>query len=479
MFLIEMIARARGPAVARGSLFMLLAMGLSAPGCAPRALRPAESGEPQESGRKLEAGAPAAGSPAKPQPVAPGGQAAAQASGNAAAPQRPPVSPAAAIDRGLNWLISKQNKDGGYGPPTFIPGTSDVGITAFVLYALARAPRGYKEHDGPYISKAAEFLTSRQQPDGAIYDPRDPSLQNYKTSVAMLALLALDPVKHSETLKKALEFVKAQQFDESKGYEREKHDSFGGIGYGGDPGRADLSNTQLAAEAAHQAGLSGSDDLWVRLQVFLTRCQNLETVDPVVKAAGVGTSRDGGLRYAPTQTRGNTESLDGDKVFSSYGSMTYAGLKTFLYAQVDRNDPRVQAAFNWIRTHFTVAENPGMATPKEPIKGQQGLYYYYHTMAKALAAYGEPVLQDEHGKKHLWAKELSDHIASLQRPDGSWANPAERWMESIPQLDTAYAIVALTVCLEELKKPQASDSAPKPEPKQETPAGGPPAGQRK
>ncbi len=409
-------------------------------------------------------------------PAAPGeeGKAApapAAAGSAAAAPASPAPSPAAAlrpigeaIDRGTNWLLTRQNPDGGYGPSIGVKDSSDVGLTAFVLYALARSPRGYKEHDGPYISRAVEFLTGRQQASGAIFDPKDPSLQNYKTSVAILALLAVDRVKHAPVIQKAVEFVKSEQFSEAKGYVKESHVGFGGIGYGGDPGRPDLSNSQFAAEALHQAGVSGADDLWVRLQVFLSRCQNGETVDPLVKAAGVGTSKDGGFRYQPAGTRGNTESLDGDKIYSSYGSMTYAGLKSMLYANLTKEDPRVQAAFKWIQGSFSVKENPGMATASDPSKGQQGLFYYYHTMAKALAAYGEPVLVDAKGVKHIWAKELGEEIASLQHPQGFWDNPAERWLEGIEVLDTSYAIVSLTIAREELQKflesPEGKAGAP-------------------
>ncbi len=376
----------------------------------------------------------------------------AQSGGKARSPEEVLPEIDRAVKSGLNWLITKQNPDGGYGPSLGIPGTSDVGLTAFVLYSLARSPRAYKEHDGPYISKAAEFLLSRQQPDGAFYDPKDPSLQNYKTSVAILVLKELDSVKYKPAIMKAVKFVKSQQFAETRGYERGKHLGYGGIGYGSDHGRPDLSNSQFAAEALREAGVSGADEVWVRLQVFLSRCQNAETVDPLLQAAGVGTSKDGGLRYGPNSTRGNEESIDGMRIFSSYGSMTYAGLKSMLYAYLTKDDPRVQAAFRWIQNNFTVTENPGMATPADPQRGQQGLFYYYHTMAKTLSAYGEPVIVDGRGIKHVWAAELGDQLISLQRPGGFWDNPAERWLEGIEILDTAYAIIALSICKEELEK---------------------------
>ena len=36
--------------------------------------------------------------------------------------------------------------------------------------------------------------------------------------------------------------------------------------------------------------------------------------------------------------------------------------------------------------------------------------------------------------------------------EGYWDNTAERWMEGLEVLDTSYALVALTICQEELKK---------------------------
>ena len=62
----------------------------------------------------------------------------------------------------------------------------------------------------------------------------------------------------------------------------------------------------------------------------------------------------------------------------SYASMTYAGLKSMIHAGVGPDDPRVKAAVEWLRKHYSLDENPGM--------GKSGLYYYYHTFAKALDA---------------------------------------------------------------------------------------------
>ena len=76
---------------------------------------------------------------------------------------------------------------------------------------------------------------------------------------------------------------------------------------------------------------------------------------------------------------GERKSDDGQVALRSYGSMSYAGLLSFIYAEMDKNDERVMAVRSWLNDNYTVKENPGM--------GPQGLFYYYHTMAKALSLF--------------------------------------------------------------------------------------------
>jgi squalene-hopene/tetraprenyl-beta-curcumene cyclase len=118
--------------------------------------------------------------------------------------------------------------------------------------------------------------------------------------------------------------------------------------------------------------------------------------------------------------------------------MTYAGLKSMIYAGVGPDDPRVKAAIAWIKKYYGLAENPGM--------GAAGLYYYYHTFAKALDAVGKDALQDEQGVSHPWRRELLGELAKRQKPDGSWVNDANRWMEGDKSLVTGYALLALSYC---------------------------------
>ena len=131
--------------------------------------------------------------------------------------------------------------------------------------------------------------------------------------------------------------------------------------------------------------------------------------------------------------------VDGKPQLRSYGSMTYAGFKSMLYAGLDRDDPRVKAAVAWIKRHYTLEENPNMPGRQS----LEGVYYYYHVFARALEAWDRPIIVDDHGQAHQWRKELCARLLSLQRPDGSWINAADRWYEGNPYLVTAYSVLAI------------------------------------
>ena len=127
------------------------------------------------------------------------------------------------------------------------------------------------------------------------------------------------------------------------------------------------------------AGGSEADDEAIqRALVFVSRCQNLKGPGNDTKFGPL--VNDGGFYYT---IPGESEDTTGDRYTAdgglrSYGSMTYAGYKSLIYAGLTESDPRVKAAREWIEKHYTVADNPG--------QGDAGLYYYYHAFAAALAA---------------------------------------------------------------------------------------------
>jgi squalene-hopene/tetraprenyl-beta-curcumene cyclase len=144
---------------------------------------------------------------------------------------------------------------------------------------------------------------------------------------------------------------------------------------------------------------------------------------------------------------GFIELADGTKVPRSYGSMTYALLKCFVFAGVPKDDPRMQAAWEWCSRNYTLDVNPGFEHLSDPSAAYQGLFYYFNTMARALDAYGEDVIVDAAGAEHPWRSELCGRIVAMQsKIDGSWLNRnSPRWYEGNPLLATAYALLTLDV----------------------------------
>lgn len=341
-----------------------------------------------------------------------------------AAPASPAEAPAAtldkalteklkrAIDNGLRYLRDHQAEDGSW--------SNSVGVTALALRAYLESPRGYSEEDGAFITRPIAFLLAHAKEDGSISETINN--RNYNTAVAMVALQATGNPAYAETLAKAQGFLKVLQIDEGDGYERD-HKYYGGIGYGGDE-RPDLSNMYMAVEALKATDVDPADPVWEKALVFISRTQNnSETNDVEV------TVDDGGFAYMPNY------SPHGGAV--SYGGMTSAGLLSLLFAGVDKNDPRVQAAYDWIRANYTVETNPNA-------KEGQGLFYYYNAFAKAMTAFGEPTVTDTAGVAHDWRVDLGTKLLSLQNPDGSWVNTlSNRWWEGDPNLVTAWSVIAL------------------------------------
>lgn len=339
-----------------------------------------------------------------------------------------------AVDKALAFLAASQGGDGGW--EAF--GRSHPAITALVVKCLVQ-DKDYGPAN-PSVRRGLEFVLRYVQPDGGVYVPGE-GMRNYHTSVTLLALAATKDTAHAKTIRDAQQFLKKLQWDDGEGHEASSP-YYGGQGYGQHK-RPDLSNTQLMLEALHQSGLSADDPVYRKAVTFVSRCQMLEQANDQPFAAG---SDDGGFVYTPVaggESKAGTEIVDGRPRLRSYGSMTYAGFKSMLYAKVDRDDVRVRRAVDWIRRYYTLDHNPNMPQAQS----RQGLYYYYHVFARAMQAWGEEVVLDDHGVPHRWRAELCEKLLSLQRDDGSWVNEEDRWYEGNPHLVTAYSVLALQTAL--------------------------------
>ena len=306
---------------------------------------------------------------------------------------------------------------------------ADPGVTALVTAALLRHGM---DTDDRRISKSLKYLESYIREDGGIH--REGTFyRNYETSICIVCFAAANrDGRYDDVLKKANAFVKALQWDESEG-KRSSNLEFGGAGYGKHQ-RPDLSNTQFMIEALLASGDEANSEAIQRALVFVSRCQNLPSEYNDTKFAKK--NPDGGFYYTPASggvsQAGEHETEGG---LRSYGSMTYAGLKSMIYAGVDASDKRVAAAVDWIGKHYDLTTNPGM--------GDAGLYYYFHTFAKALEALDQKLITDADGDQHDWRGDLILELARRQRADGAWVNDNERWMENDANLVTAYALLAL------------------------------------
>jgi squalene-hopene/tetraprenyl-beta-curcumene cyclase len=258
---------------------------------------------------------------------------------------------------------------------------------------------------------------------------------NYMTNLALMTFKELNTGgKYDKVIENAVKFVKGLQNDAAA----EKLES-GGVGYDGKT-RPDLSNTHFMVEALLAAGVSKDDPSIKKALVYVSRCQNLKSeFNDQPFAAKASEDDAGGFVYNPAdQDNAKSQKRTAEGGLRSEGAMTYAGLKSFLYAGVGKDDKRVKAAVAWVRKHYSVTENPGQK--------DSGLFYYYGTFAKAMDALGEDEFTDAKGTKHDWRQELFDQLKKTQKADGSWVNANNAFLEGVPVLATAFALMAISYC---------------------------------
>jgi squalene-hopene/tetraprenyl-beta-curcumene cyclase len=337
-----------------------------------------------------------------------------------------------AIDRGLDWLKADQNTNGWWSTP------DHPALTALPIMAFKGDP-SKRLQQADFLKKAYAHILKSAKPNGAIYTT---NLPTYNTSLAMLALVAANDRAYDPVLRKARAFLVGLQTD--LGEKGKADDVFdGGIGYGTKYEHSDMGNTLQALEAlyhtrhlADDSSVGAKDLNWAAAIHFLQNCQNLSSHNRQQWVSDDPKNK-GGFVYYPghSMAGGETNTATGRVALRSYGSISYGGLLSYIYADLKRDDPRVSAVEDWLRRNYTLEENPGM--------GPQGLYYYFHTQAKALTALGVKDFELADGRKVNWRRQLASRLMDLQKRDGSWANDNSRWWEKDPVLVTSYAILAL------------------------------------
>jgi squalene-hopene/tetraprenyl-beta-curcumene cyclase len=346
------------------------------------------------------------------------------------------------LEIAYKFLVAEQFKNGSW--------KSSPAITSLVLYALVETPGNIqvdKLEDA--IKRGFAYLRGFVKKDGGIYENE---YRSYTTSVALMAFSAYATKEDKDIIMGAKKYLMSVQFDESDNVDN-KNTYYGGIGYeSANESRPDLSNTQLALEAlklsdeyelkyknmfpSDAKDLETADNAealcWQKALIFLSRCQNSKEVNTM----SYRTDDDGGFMY-------ETGKYNSDRSHS-YGSMTYAGVKSLLYAKVNKSDVRVKKAIEWIKNNYTLEENPRFGTTS--------LYYYYDTFAKCLNALGDNFITDAKGNVHDWRGDLTKKLVSIQNADGYWVNSDGRYWENMKELATAYSIIALKFAIKGLNK---------------------------
>lgn len=330
-----------------------------------------------------------------------------------------------ALSKGAAFLLAQQAADGHFSDPQM------PALTALPLWALSSVPSG--SADATARERAAAFVLRTQRADGGFYVPKPgrggSGLGNYNTSVCLMALFE-SKLAPAAPLLKAREYIAASQLvgDDTLA---------GGFGYDRASRRrsADLSNTSYAMDAmARTASLEElrtggrKVDLdWARAIAYV---ENLQKTD--------GPDKGGAAYNERTPQGGSVTNRAGKVHLRAYGSMSYAAVLSMCSAKLTRGDPRVRNALDYCSRYWSVDENPGM--------GNQGLYYYFDILARALQAAGVETLVAPDGRTIDWKEELSGKLLSLQKADGSWVNDNNRFWEADPVLCTSFAMICLALC---------------------------------
>jgi len=303
------------------------------------------------------------------------------------------------VDKAVAYCKNTQAADGSWS------GDKNIGVTGIVTTGLLRT--GKVDKSDPMAEKALKYIESLINPKAGHIAGKDPKvqLQNYVTSVNVLALTTADRDSYKAVVADAAKFLKKLQWDEANG-QKPDSDFYGGAGYDS-KSRPDLSKPQFFLYALVPAGVPKDDPAFKRAAVFVGRCQNLK---------GEGDNRpwankinDGSFIYSAA-AGGQTKSQDkpnDDGGLPGYGSMTYAGIKSLIYCGITKDNPRIKKAYEWTQKHYALDHNPGM--PGE--RSEWGLYYYYHSMAKCLDVLGVDEVMDAEGKKHDWRAEITAALA--------------------------------------------------------------------
>jgi len=358
-----------------------------------------------------------------------------------------------------DWLAGQQDARGAWHAGLLGRSEPSVAYTALIVAGFLNAPEDLRARYRVNASRGVAWLLSRANPDGSFGEGENGSfVRTYATAIALMALSSAEwSDRTGDAMRGARAYLRNHQLRE--GPHR------GGSGYGDlelkrDPetgefkavpsSLANLSTTSFAADALKCSGLSLSDEYWERVAEFVRKCQNCSEVnkDPAWRSAlrenGLSVGDEGSLFYSPDPDRrvqkAGTLRVGDRETIVGYGSMTYDGIKTYLYAGLRRDSPEVKAAVDWVRRNYSIGSHPGFAFDRQRRHHLRGLYYYHLVMARALDAFSERPFVTADGREHDWPAELAEEFLKTVRESRLWKNDNPAWYEGDPVLVTSYVL---------------------------------------
>jgi len=313
---------------------------------------------------------------------------------------------ASASGRAVGYLLERQGEDGGW--------VEHPGITAAVVFSLAKSPQAEQETVARAIGRGAAYIRKHARDDGSIGNEQTRGNDVYATSMCLMALGMVGGQEDLPIIRRGRAWLmkqqKRQDFSYAPGYAKATY--------------PDLSNTHWAVEAVRVTTPLVEKPRTERLTAFLAEAARLARDCQVPS---------GGLTYYPVRRRDPERhpDLPTDRV---WGSLTLGGLKTLLYAGVEPDNPARQRAQAWLGKHYTLQRNPGL--------DDGGYYYYIYMFATTYAQVGDHIRVD--GRAPKWRKDVVTTLLAKQGGRGQWQNDNQLWLEQHPELATAYALLALS-----------------------------------
>jgi len=312
------------------------------------------------------------------------------------------------IDNGLAWLASVQQHDGSWEGS---PGTTSLCLLAFLNNNITEGNDTVDDALVYLLGKIDKNWDANNTPIGED--------ATYSVSMAILALKATMNGDYQDEIDSLGEWLVATQWDEDNiwGAMNNSDPNYGGWRYGDASYDSDLSVTQWALMGLDAWGnLSKDDPVWTNALSFVEACQ----------------TPSGGFVYMPHEGPKMRNGHDG-----SYGSMSAAGLWSLMLCGLNVSDARVVAAVDWLKQNYTWKENAYW--------GDQWVYYYYLTLAKALTMVGMETIEVVNGTfasdgVHVWLDDMVENLTAKKKLNESYWEGSN---DGGPELTTAYSLLSL------------------------------------